>query len=150
MRLTAAEVQPSSSAMRGASDHEAVADLPTRLSDGAPFYGEMGVIAYDPDEDRVQCHLCGGWFRAIASAHLAKAHGWTIEEYRRAFGLLKSDKTWAPGARRTLARHTKARVASGELVPPSPPYRPPTGSPGRGVRPTQSLCSAASRARRPA
>lgn len=64
--------------MPEASNPEAFAELPNRLPDGTPFYGSMGVIAYDADEDRVQCHLCGGWFRALASAHLAKAS----ERYR--------------------------------------------------------------------
>lgn len=38
---------------------------PKRLEDGTPYVGELGELAYDPDEDKVQCHLCGGWYRVI-------------------------------------------------------------------------------------
>ena len=32
-----------------------------RLEDGTPYVGQLGGLAYDPDEDKAQCHLCGGW-----------------------------------------------------------------------------------------
>ena len=44
-----------------------------RLEDGTPYVGRLGELAYDRDEDKVQCHLCGGWFRAIGSSHLPVA-----------------------------------------------------------------------------
>ena len=58
-----------------------------RLADGTPYVGELGKLAYDPDEDRVQCHLCGGWYRILGGAHLRRTHGWTLAEYRDAFQL---------------------------------------------------------------
>ena len=58
-----------------------------RLEDGTPYVGRLGELAYDRDEDKVQCHLCGGWFRAIGSSHLPRAHGWTLAAYRDAFRL---------------------------------------------------------------
>ena len=57
------------------------------LEDGTPYVGELGELAYDPDEDKVQCHLCGGWYRVIGSSHLRRGHGWTLEAYRDAFRL---------------------------------------------------------------
>jgi len=50
----------------------------SRLGDGTPYFGRLGELAYDPDEDRVQCHLCGEWFRLLGSAHLRR----TSERYR--------------------------------------------------------------------
>lgn len=44
-----------------------------RLEDGTPYVGELGELAYDPDEDKMQCHLCGGWYRVIGSSHLRRA-----------------------------------------------------------------------------
>ncbi len=67
------------------------------LPDGTPFYGAIGELAYDPDEDRVQCHLCGEWFRQIGGHHLIRRHGWTIDEYRLAFRLPKRVSTCARG-----------------------------------------------------
>jgi rubrerythrin len=57
------------------------------LVDGMPYFGRLGELAYDPDEDRVQCHLCGEWFRLLGSSHLRRTHGWTLAEYREAFHL---------------------------------------------------------------
>jgi hypothetical protein len=57
------------------------------LEDGTPYFGELGELAYDPDEDRVQCHLCGGWYRFVGSSHLRRSHGWTLAQYRDAFHL---------------------------------------------------------------
>ena len=59
----------------------------SRLPDGTPYVGQLGELAYDPDEDRVQCHLCGKWFRMMGSSHLRRTHGWTLAEYREAFHL---------------------------------------------------------------
>jgi hypothetical protein len=49
-----------------------------RLADGTPFYGRLGEIAYDSVEDKVQCHLCGGWLRQVAGSHLTRK----TERYR--------------------------------------------------------------------
>ena len=58
-----------------------------RLRDGTAYYGQLGVMANDADEDRVQCHLCGDWYRRIGGTHLTMTHGWTTAEYRDAFQL---------------------------------------------------------------
>lgn len=57
------------------------------MADGTPYVGALAVLAYDRDEDRVQCHLCGEWFRLLGSSHLRRTHGWTLGEYREAFHL---------------------------------------------------------------
>ncbi len=58
-----------------------------RLDDGTAYYAPLGELVYDTVADRVQCHLCGEWFRALAPSHLWQRHGWTREEYVEAFGL---------------------------------------------------------------
>jgi predicted nucleic acid-binding Zn-ribbon protein len=58
-----------------------------QLEDGTRFFGRLGELAYDRDEDRLQCHLCGEWFRFLGSSHLRRTHGWTLAEYREAFHL---------------------------------------------------------------
>lgn len=69
------------------ADGEQAAGLRSRLPDGTLYYGRVGELAYDADEDRVQCHLCGEWFRALGGSHLRRTHGWTLIEYRDAFQL---------------------------------------------------------------
>lgn len=99
----------------------------------------MGEIPYDPDEDRVQCHLCGGWYRIIGGTHLIKVHGWTVQEYRERFGLLSADVTCAQGLSRRLSAVTTKRLASGDLKPP--PTRQPPRKPGRQTPYRGSLAS---------
>lgn len=55
------------------------AGLTSLLPDGTPCVGEIGVLATDDAADRVQCHLCGRWLRALAGSHLSTRHGWTAE-----------------------------------------------------------------------
>ena len=43
-----------------------------RLADGTEYFGRLGQVAYDEAEDKVQCHLCGGWFRAFGGSHLRR------------------------------------------------------------------------------
>lgn len=56
------------------------------LSDGTPYYAPLGLLPYDRLTDKVQCHLCGQWFRSVGR-HAWQAHGWLHQEYVDAFGL---------------------------------------------------------------
>lgn len=49
-------------------------------------YGDLGTLAYDPVEDKIQCHICGRWFIYLAP-HLRWKHHLTPDEYREDFGL---------------------------------------------------------------
>ncbi len=109
-----------------------------RLEDGTPYFAPLGEMPYDPDEDRVQCHLCGGWYRVVGGTHIIVKHGWTADEYRAAFGLLKQDPTCARGTSGRLRTLAVASMAAGKLTPGSS-YRKPGGAPGRGVRRSASL-----------
>lgn len=51
-------------------------------------FGEVGLLAYDAIEDKVQCHMCGKWFQFLPG-HLRK-HGVTGFEYKEQFGLNRS------------------------------------------------------------
>jgi predicted transcriptional regulator len=72
------------------------ASVIARLADGTPYFGRLGEIAYDAAEDRVQCHLCGGWYRWIGVTHLMRTHAWSLDEYRDAFRLPRLAPTCAP------------------------------------------------------
>ena len=79
-----------------------------RLDDGKVYYAPIGEVPYDADQDRVQCHLCDEWFRVIGGSHLIRRHGWTVDEYRQRFGLLKQDPTCAKGTSERLSSHASA------------------------------------------
>jgi hypothetical protein len=87
-----------------------------RLTDGTPYFGKIGEMAYD--EDRVQCHLCGRWFKVVGAIHIRAAHGVTIEEYREMFHLLGSVTTAAPQTSARKRRTMLDQIASGERVQP--------------------------------
>jgi hypothetical protein len=68
----------------------AIEDMPLgKLPDGRPYFAPLGQVVIDPDSGLVQCHLCGGWFTALAPGHLRLGHGWNHLEYKLAFGLSK-------------------------------------------------------------
>lgn len=95
-----------------------------QLPDGTAYFGKLGQLTRDPEEDLVQCHLCGKWFRAVGGSHLTHTHGWTLTQYRIAFQL----PTRAPTIARELSAHQRTRLAQrragGErLEPPTPPPR---------------------------
>lgn len=49
-----------------------------------PIHGALGVLA--TDGERVQCHICGHFFRSLAT-HVTRGHGLPADEYRALFGL---------------------------------------------------------------
>ena len=63
------------------------AEAPHRLGDGTGYFAQLGEVSDDEATDKVQCHLCGGWFRGFGGSHLRRTHGWTLAEYREAFQL---------------------------------------------------------------
>jgi rubrerythrin len=110
-----------------------------RLDDGTVYYAPLGEIPYDADEDRVQCHLCGGWYRIIGGTHLRHTHGWTVDEYRERLGLVGVDATCSPGLSEALRRRAKRRIAAGEFV--SSNRTRPASLPGRRTRYKDSLAA---------
>lgn len=49
-------------------------------------FGFLGVIQYDDQEDKVQCHICGKWFKSLPQ-HFISAHKISTEDYRDMFSL---------------------------------------------------------------
>ena len=92
-----------------------------RLADGSEYFGQLGQIAYDEAADKVQCHLCGRWFRGFGGSHLRRVHGWTLAQYRLAFQLSVQTAAVSTGTSELFAAHTRRRVAAGELPPPPAP-----------------------------
>lgn len=52
-------------------------------------YGYLGVLLFDGESDKVQCHICGEWFHHLCS-HLKHAHRCTPTEYKQEVGLMES------------------------------------------------------------
>jgi len=79
------------------------------------LFAPLSELPYDPDEDRVQCHLCGRWFRFIGGTHLTRTHGWTLAEYRETFMLRTAIPTCSRGLSEKRRVQTKQRIAAGTL-----------------------------------
>jgi rubrerythrin len=73
-------------------------------------------MAYD--DDRVQCHLCGKWFKWVGGAHLRQGHGWSLDEYREAFQLLRTTTTASPATSTLKRKRMFEQIAAGQRVPP--------------------------------
>jgi len=58
-----------------------------------PVYGDLGVLA--TDGQRVECHICGRWYRMLG-IHVRRTHGMLPDDYKRAFGLRVSVGLDAP------------------------------------------------------
>ncbi len=84
---------------------------PDGVVDGVPFYGVLGEMRVDVEDDRVQCHLCGGWFRKVDAR--AWLDGWGVEEYRDAFRLPKLMATCSPGVSRRQSELNGEMIAQG-------------------------------------
>lgn len=51
-------------------------------------YGMQGVLLFDGETDKVQCHICGKWFINL-SAHIPKEHAMKVAAYKEEVGLSK-------------------------------------------------------------
>ena len=111
---------------------------PDLLSEGVPFFGRLGEVAYDPDEDRVQCHLCGEWLRQISSSHLHRTHGCTSAQYRDAFQLPLRGPLCAPSVSSAHRLSAQARIGRNRFGLGGPSRR---GTRQERVRPWQSLAA---------
>ena len=86
-----------------------------RLTDGTPYYAPLGGLPVDTDAGLVQCHLCGSWFRQLHHSHLGR-HGYTVDEYREAFGLRARHPLQAPDLSELRSRTMRRLLQSDERV----------------------------------
>ena len=82
------------------------------LADGTPSYAPLGTVVRNGA--RVQCHLCGGWFRSVG-AHL-RAHGWGRAGYREAFGLERTESLEGAATRDRRSAALRRRAATEPAV----------------------------------
>jgi hypothetical protein len=92
-----------------------------RLADGTEYVGQLGQIAYDETDDKVQCHLCGRWFsrvRRIASTPGARLDAGAVPPRVPA----QCDDGGGLGRDQRAARrpHSPAGPGRGAAAPPLP------------------------------
>jgi len=52
-------------------------------------FGFQGVLLFDGESDKIQCHICGEWFDALGR-HLNDKHGITAADYKDKVGLSRT------------------------------------------------------------
>ncbi len=85
---------------------------------GNVYFAPLGQMLTDGDE-RVCCHICGRWMKAVGGTHL-RWHGWTIDDYREAFRLGQQTPTCARGLSDSLRRAAKRNIGHGGFGKPPP------------------------------
>lgn len=111
------------------------------LEDGTPYYAPLGQLPRDPQEDRVQCHLCGEWYRLVGGTHLSRTHGWTLADYRDAFRLPQQTPTCSPGLSQERRAQTLPRIGDGPFGVPPPAEAGERGRRTRAVARWRSLAA---------
>jgi hypothetical protein len=51
------------------------------------FFGEIGRLTFSTDGNKLQCHLCGRYFRNLCSSHVPRIHHMSAYDYKELFGL---------------------------------------------------------------
>lgn len=85
-------------------------------------HGYQGVLLFDGDSDKVQCHFCGNWYHALG-AHLHKEHNMKACDYKEATGLRQTtaliseslrDKLIASGLEKRMKNFKKNKFTHSE------------------------------------
>lgn len=80
---------------------------PLKRVDGG--FGYYGVLIYNKAKDKVQCHVCGKFFRAINNGHL-RYHGFErAREYKEKYGLSVTSVLIGEGTREKLIARTESQ-----------------------------------------
>lgn len=87
--------------------------LPPYMPVEKPYFGFKGVLLLDTIKDRIQCHICGFWFKAVGQ-HL-KEHGVNSKEYKDMFNLYRKEPLSSLGTIRLFRRNGKIRRKEGKL-----------------------------------
>ncbi len=68
-------------------------------------HGYLGVLTYNKTKDKIQCHICGLFFKSLSGSGHLKLHGLDNEEYKEKFSL---DRTMALVSESTRVKHLNA------------------------------------------
>ncbi len=72
------------------------------------MFGELGVLI--DDGEKVQCHICGQYFRALGS-HIRNSHGIRAAEYKETFGLNRGQSIISEKTRERIREANNDRIA---------------------------------------
>jgi predicted transcriptional regulator len=79
-----------------------------------PVYGELGVLL--EEDERVQCHACGKYYKALIS-HIFAKHGLLAAEYKSLFGLNQSPGLTSSETSSKIGDHAQDLIAAGKIGP---------------------------------
>jgi rubrerythrin len=102
-----------------------------QLPSGEAYFAPIGEMR--SDGERMQCHLCGRWYKMLGGSHLLSAHGWTTAEYRDAFQLNLTASTVGPATGELKRDSMLEQIASGVRGFPLPNGGRPTPAAWRSL-----------------
>ncbi|MCB0067039.1 MAG: MucR family transcriptional regulator [Caldilineaceae bacterium] len=105
---------------RGHPERKPLAPRP-QANPALPPYGQM---IYDDDGERVQCHVCGAFYRALG--HHVESHGMSAAQYRAEYDIARKQTLNAPSITARLREASLARDAARHMqgAQERPPLRP--------------------------
>ena len=88
-----------------------------RYLENGIFYGKKGVISYADMDERLQCHICGEYYKHLG-CHIVEGHKFELDWYReqfeikQTFGLVNDEikKILSDTIKKTLANHVPDEV----------------------------------------
>lgn len=89
--------------------HERVRPAPTPRQQDDPELPPFGALLTDDDGSRVQCHVCGRWYRGLQT-HI-RTHGLDAASYKERYGLARGLSLWSP---QYQERQRQAALARGQ------------------------------------
>lgn len=80
-------------------------------------FGYYGVLMYSRSLDRIQCHVCGEWFRALYGGYKGhlNTHKMEKSDYLEEFGLNRNTKLICEGLREKMIKNYERRYKTGEM-----------------------------------
>ncbi len=78
-------------------------------------FGYKGTLLYDRANGRVQCHVCGRWYRSVG-VHAAMIHKMLAREYKLAYGLRHRTALCGEATRVSLVKNYESRLADGSMI----------------------------------
>ena len=72
-------------------------------------FGFLGVISYNKTKDKIQCHICGKFFRSLNGGGHLKIHGISNDEYKEKFEISRTVALVSEGTRIKMLQGFLAR-----------------------------------------
>lgn len=96
---------------------------PTPLRQRRGALPPIGEVIADADGERIQCHICGEFYRGLNS-HIRMSHSMSADWYRQTYGLARGQSLLSPQAQARQRELALAKQRAGLLKSQPPGANP--------------------------